>query len=124
MWPDRADPWCRTRRKKKKMADQRQMLIALLGDDRLQDRERTAFEDMSSGLQLSPKASLTKAQFEWAERRFRELELDANVSLNLHSEGRAPEGRVHGVAPVVFPWEKGGPMLRPLDPPGRKKKET
>lgn len=106
------------------MADQRQMLIALLGDDRLQDSERTAFVDMSSGLELSPRAKLTKLQFDWVERRFRELELDANESLNLHSEGRVPEGRVHGVPKVVFPWEKGGPMTRPLDPPGRKKKET
>jgi hypothetical protein len=103
------------------MADQRQMLIALLGDDRLQDKERTAFEDMSSGLELSPKAKLTKAQFDWVERRFRELELDAGESLNLHSEGRVPDGRIHGVAPVVFPWENGGPMSRPLGPPGRKK---
>jgi hypothetical protein len=104
------------------MADQRQMLIALLGDDRLQDKERTAFEDMSSGLQLSPKARLSRAQLDWVERRFRDLELDANVSLNLHSEGRVPEGRIHGVPPVVFPWEREGGLKRPLDPPGRKKK--
>lgn len=104
------------------MADQRQMLITLLGDDRLQDKERTAFEDMSSGLQLSPTARLTKPQFDWVERRFRQLELDADVSLNLHSEGRVPDGRLHGVPPVIFPWEKEGGTKRPLAPPGRKKK--
>ncbi len=101
------------------MADQRQMLVTLLGDDRLQDKERTAFEDMSSGLQLSPTAKLTRAQFDRVERRFRELELDANESLNLHSEGRVPSGRMHGVPPVVFPWEKD-PGSKPTKPPGRK----
>jgi hypothetical protein len=103
------------------MADQRKMLLALLGDDRLSDRERSAFEDMSSGLSLSPRSSLTKAQHEWVEKRFRQLELDTE-SLNLHSSGLVPEGRVHGVAQVKFPWEVEGGMARPLDPPGRRKK--
>ncbi len=103
------------------MADQRKMLLALLGDDRLNDKERAAFEDMSSGLSLAPKSKLSKAQYDWVERRFRQLELDTE-SMNLHSSGLVPEGRVHGVAKVTFPWENGGPMSRPLDPPGRKKR--
>lgn len=101
------------------MADQKQMLLALLGDDRLQDRERTAFEDMASQLELGKSARLSKAQFDWVERRFRELELDAGGSLNLHSEGRVPRGLMPGAKPVVFPWEEGG-AGRPLKPPGRK----
>ncbi len=104
------------------MADERKMLVALLGDERLSDREREAFDDMSSRLSLSPKAALTKAQFEWVERRFRQLELDADVALNLHSEGKVPSGRTHGVPPVVFPWEKDGKRVLPLDPPGRPRK--
>jgi len=95
------------------------MLIALLADDRLLDKERAAFEDMASRIELSPSTKLSKAQYEWAERRFRELELDADESLNLHSEGRVPRGLMPGAKPVVFPWEREG-ARRPLKPPGRK----
>lgn len=105
------------------MADERKMLIALLGDDRLSDREREAFDDMSSALSLSPSRKLTKAQSDWVERRFRQLELDADVFMNLHSEGKVPEGRTHGVAPVRFPWQReDGTLNLPKDPPGRVKK--
>lgn len=105
------------------MADEKKMLLALLADERLSDKERESFDDMSSALSLSPKRRLTKAQFEWVERRFRQLELDANVSLNLHSEGKVPDGRIHGVAPVRFPWQReDGTMNLPKDPPGRVRK--
>lgn len=105
------------------MAEERKMLLALLGDDRLSDREREAFDDMSSAMSLSPSRKLTKAQFDWVERRFRQLELDSDVALNLHSEGKVPEGRTHGVPPVRFPWQKAdGSLDLPKDPPGRKKK--
>lgn len=104
-----------------RMADERSMLAALLADDRLEDKERTAFEDMSSFLNLSPKSKLKRAQYEWAERRFRELELDANVTLNLHSSGKVPEGRSPGIAKVTFPWQRpDGTYDLPKKPPHRR----
>ncbi len=101
------------------MADERKMLLALLQDERLTDTERTAFEDMSSNLTLRPSAKLSQKQFAWVDKRFQELELDVG-SQNLHSSGLVPEGRTHGVPPVVFPWQDGR-MARPLKPPSRKK---
>ncbi len=99
------------------------MLIALLADDRLSDREREAFEDMSSRLQLSPRAVLTKAQAEWVERRHLQLGLPEEAA-NLFSSGLVPEGRTHGVPPVRFPWQnQDGTNSLPKEPPGRKKQK-
>lgn len=103
------------------MVDERKMLLALLGDERLTDTERTAFEDMSSSLTLRPSAKLTPKQFAWVDRRFQELELDVG-SQNLYSSGLVPEGRTHGVKPVVFPWQDGR-MAKPLRPPRPPKKD-
>ena len=60
------------------MTDHRAMLAALLADERLGETERSHFEEMSSQLELSPRASLPKAQAERVERRHAQLRLAGN----------------------------------------------
>jgi len=103
------------------VASERGMLLALLEDERLDAKERTAFEDMSNFLQLKPRAALSKKQADWVSRRFEQLDLTAPAE-NLHSAGLVPEGRTHGVPPVVFPWQDGR-MEKPLKPPRRPRKD-
>lgn len=70
-----------------------QILKALLADDRLVEVERKAFTDMFERLDMGLRRGLTKPQREWADRRYKELELeDEEGSENLHSGGAVPDG--------------------------------
>lgn len=97
------------------MATEREMLSALLEDDRLGDGERGAFRDMSDGLEASPGKRLTEKQRKWVEGRFEELGLGSGDSLNLHSSGKVPKPLS---SEPVLPWEKPG-YVKPTKPPGR-----
>ncbi len=92
------------------------MLDSLLKDERLDETEREAFEDMS-GL-VSRGVKLSKKQKDWIERRWRGLELDAEEgSANLYSSGKVDKT---GGDKVQLPWEKPG-YVKVLKPPSRQK---
>jgi hypothetical protein len=101
------------------MASEKEMLQALLADERLGDEEREAFQSMVSPLELSPKAKLSEKQRAWVVSRYEKLDLGAESSLNLHSSGKLPE-KPPGVKSTLLPWEKPG-YQKPLSPPVKKR---
>lgn len=101
------------------MASEKEMLQALLADERLGDEEREAFQGMVSPLELSPRAKLSEKQRTWVVSRYEKLDLGAESSLNLHSSGKLPK-KPPGVASPVLPWEKPG-YKKALSPPVKKK---
>lgn len=101
------------------MTDELQMLNALLGDDRITEEDREAFEGMKKRLVRDSKNRLTRPQRQWAEDVYKRLELDAGEgSKNLFSSGKV-KADPKAKGGVVFPWEKPD-YVKPLKPPGRK----
>lgn len=89
-----------------------QILKALLADDRLNEVERKAFADMFERIDIGVRSGLTKPQREWADRRYKELELEDEAgSVNLHSSGIVPQGIAD---PSKRHYEK---LALPLAPP-------
>lgn len=73
-------------------------LQALLRDERLNDREREAFEDMLEWVQVKERP-LTPKQHAWVTETMHRLELDAGeLSGPTFASGRIPRGR-----PVEMP---------------------
>jgi len=69
-----------------------EVLAAILADDGLNEVEREKFRDMSDKLARGGRA-LSKSQREWADRVYRERELDAAAPAeNLVSAGLVPAG--------------------------------
>lgn len=92
-----------------------QILDALLSKEtrpRLSDADEKAFESMRNRLLDGKQVNLSSKQREWAERRFFDLDLDADEVTNDVSSGRvqAPSAPIND---AMF-----GPMV--LKPPTRK----
>ena len=102
------------------MASEKEMLQALLADERLGDEEREAFQGMVSPLELSPRAKLSEKQRAWVVSRYEKLDLGAESSLNLHSSGKVPDKPANMKSTVLLPWEKPG-YQKALSPPVKKK---
>ena len=93
------------------------MLISLLDDDRLEERERDAFSDMLTKLQKGIIETLSIPQRQWVEDYYRKLEkVDEEGSLNLWSNKKVPIG----IKTSEHHFES---MARPEKPPGVKKEE-
>lgn len=99
------------------MASEIEMLDALLDDDRIDEKEQAAFEDMRHFLTAYPQRKLSEKQRKWVESRFEKLDLGVAESLNLFSSGKVAKGS-YSKNSVTFPWEKPG-YKKPLKPPGR-----
>lgn len=97
------------------MATDSQMLAALLEDERLSEDERPRFEDMER--QLSNEGALSRKQHQYVESRWKQLGLNSDETLNLHSSGKCP--KTLGSSKIVLPWEKPG-YVKVLKPPGKK----
>jgi hypothetical protein len=102
------------------MASEKEMLKALLADERLNDEEREAFSSMISPLELSPRSKLTEKQRAWVVSRYEKLDLGAESSLNLHSSGKIPEKPAGMKSTTLLPWEKPG-YQKVLSPPVKKR---
>lgn len=96
------------------------LLTALLASSGLTGRERNAFSDMLSRLQGGRIRRLTADQRAWAERRYTDLDLQAEQSLNLASSGRVPVD--FSQSPRVLESVLGSvpeEFRKPLRPPGQ-----
>ncbi len=82
-------------------------LARLLADDRLNEREREAFDEMAQRGRI-----LTARQRTWVDDVYRRLELDADEAENLWSDGAVPVGRPVDVPEVL--------RVLPKRPPGRR----
>jgi hypothetical protein len=102
------------------MLDALELLDALVRCDRLREAEQAAFRDMAAKIRRGDKQNLSREQREWAERRYTDLELDADApAVNAVSSGLVPGDP--GGAPAVLKRvlervpEK---FQKPLRPPG------
>ena len=96
------------------MANEAEMIIALLGDERLSEKEQKAFKDMEDFLAANKHRKLSNKQYKWIEAKFEQLDLGSGESLNLFSTGQVPKGS-YTKSSVTLPWEKPGykKLLKP-----------
>lgn len=88
-------------------------LEVLLTDDRLPEKERTAFQNMLDLLNGGKIRYLSADQRKWVDDYYKRYEKDAEEgSLNLHSRKLVPQG-------IVMPKRHYETMDRPTKPPGR-----
>ncbi len=96
------------------------LLDALVRCDRLREAEQAAFRDMAMKIRRGDKQNLSREQREWAERRYTELELDADApAVNAVSSGLVA-GEPAGAPPVLERVLGAVPkqFQKPLRPPG------
>ena len=92
------------------------MLAELLEDERLAEKERKAFTDMS--YQVETGRALTEKQRKWVASRWEKLGHGVAPAENLFSSGKVAPADPNSPNAVTFPWEKPGYKMP--KPPGRK----
>jgi hypothetical protein len=98
------------------MSDHTMLQALVSSEERLGEGEGGRFADMLDKLGTGKGRKLSSRQREYVAKRFTDLELDADVALNLHSNGKAPAGYKKGPDPLANIPEQ---FRHPLRPPGR-----